>query len=240
MEQPAALQAEGLEKRFGHTIVLRNINLRLDPGDFLTLCGPNGAGKTTLVCILATLVRPTAGRVLIGGLDVRLATAQIRQCIATVAHQTFLYRDLTAEENLVLYARLYDLPQPRSRAREALARAGLLQRARDPVRTLSRGLQQRLTIARALLHEPAILLLDEPYSGLDAQSAAELTALLRDQATAGRTVLLATHDLEQGLELANRVAILNAGRLVHEQPASGLTAASFRRLYLDVITGGRP
>jgi len=214
---------------------LRSVDLRLTEGDFLTLFGPNGAGKTTLVRILATLTRPSSGRVLVGGLDVRECTAEVRRLIGIVSHHTFLYRDLTAEENLLLYARLYDLPDARKRVREALERVALGHRAGDPVRTLSRGMQQRVSIARAVLHDPRILLLDEPYNGLDQHAASSLTAILQELALRGRTVLMTTHDLEQGLLLSNRVAILSAGRLVHEQPARGLTAGSFRQLYFRAV-----
>ena len=218
-------------------VALSGVDLRLAEGDFLTLFGPNGAGKTTLIRILATLMRPSAGRVLIGGLDVAECTAQVRRLIGVVSHQTFLYRDLTAEENLLLYARLYDVPEPRERVREALDRVALGPRACDPVRTLSRGMQQRVSIARAVLHDPAILLLDEPYNGLDQHAAASLTGILQEMALRGRTVLMTTHDLEQGLALSKRVGILSGGRLAHEGPTAGLTAAAFRSLYMDVVEG---
>jgi len=216
---------------------LRGVDLQLAEGDFLTLFGPNGAGKTTLIRILATLMRPSAGRVLIGGLDVAECTAEVRRLIGVVSHQTFLYRDLTAEENLLLHARLYDLPEPRSQVRKALERVALGHRAADPVRTLSRGMQQRVSIARAVLHDPAILLLDEPYNGLDQHAAASLTGILEEMALRGRTVLMTTHDLEQGLALSRRVGILNSGRLAYQERTAGLTAASFRQLYMDVVEG---
>lgn len=216
---------------------LRSVDLRLDEGDFLTLFGPNGAGKTTLIRILATLARPTAGRVLVGGLDIRECTAEVRRRIGVVSHQTFLYRDLTAEENLLLYARLYDLPDGKSRVHAALERVALGHRAEDPVRTLSRGMQQRVAIARAVLHDPLILLLDEPYSGLDQHAVASLTTILQEMALKGRTVLMTTHDLEQGLQLASRVGILCDGCLAHEERAAGLSAGAFRRLYLEVVEG---
>lgn len=216
---------------------LDSVDVKLNEGDFLTLFGPNGAGKTTLIRILATLTRPTRGRVLVGGLDVRECTAEVRRRIGVVSHQTFLYRDLTAEENLLLYARLYDLADAAARVREALQWVALRHRAADPVRTLSRGMQQRVAIARAVLHDPLILLLDEPYSGLDQRAAAGLTRILEDLAVRGRTVLMATHDPEQGLQLCNRVGILSNGRLVYERGAEGLTPGSFRRLYLEVVEG---
>lgn len=218
-------------------VALAGVDLKLAEGDFLTLFGPNGAGKTTLIRILATLARPSAGRVRIGGLDVGECTAQVRRLIGVVSHQTFLYRDLTAEENLLLYARLYDLPEPRSQVRKVLERLALGHRASDPVRTLSRGMQQRVSIARAVLHDPAILLLDEPYNGLDQHAAASLTGILQEMALRGRTVLMTTHDLEQGLALAKRVGILSRGRLVYQAGSAGLTPASFRRVYMEAVEG---
>lgn len=205
----------------------------------MTLFGPNGAGKTTLIRILANLTRPTSGQVLVGGLDIRQWTIAVRRQIGVVSHQTFLYRDLTAGENLLLYARLYDLPDARERVREVLERVSLGHRADDPVRTLSRGMQQRVSIARAVLHDPRILLLDEPYSGLDQHATLALTGVLQDLALRGRTVLLTTHDLEQGLQLCNRMAILNAGRIVYDQAVGGLTPSSFRQLYLEAVEGAR-
>ena len=218
---------------------LRSVDLRLDEGDFLTLWGPNGAGKTTLIRILATLVRPSQGRVWVAGLDVREYAAEARRLIGVVSHQTLLYGDLTAEENLLLYARLYDLPDERARVRQALQEVGLDRRAAERVRTLSRGLRQRASLARAILHDPLILLCDEPYDGLDPQASAGLTRLLARLAERGRTVLLATHDLAQGLELCNRVAILCGGLLVHEQRGRGLAPDAFRRLCLDLARGAK-
>jgi heme exporter protein A len=168
---------------------------------------------------------------------VRTCTAEVRTLIGVVSHQTFLYRDLTAEENLLLYARLYAVPEPHLRVRQALERVALGHRASDPVRALSRGMQQRVSIARAVLHDPLILLLDEPYNGLDQHAIAGLTTILQELALRGRTVLMTTHDLEQGLQLCNRVAILSQGRIVHQETADSLTPASLRRLYLDVVEG---
>jgi heme exporter protein A len=233
----AALAAVGLEKRFGPVAALKGVDLGLAEGEFMALFGPNGAGKTTLIRILAGLARPTGGRVLVGGLDARECTAEVRRRIGVVTHQTYLYRDLTAEQNLLLYARLYDLPDARERVHEALERAALGHRAGDPVRALSRGMQQRVTIARALLHDPFILLLDEPYSGLDQHAASALTGTLQELAGRRRSVLMATHDLEQGLQLADRVGILAGGCLLLEQQAAGLTAASWRRFYLGAVEG---
>lgn len=218
---------------------LAGVDLSLSEGDFYTLFGPNGAGKTTLIRILATLARPSGGKVLVDGLDARQGALEARRRIGLVAHQTLLYRDLTAAENLLLYARLYDLPDPAARVREVLAPVALGHRADDPVGTLSRGMQQRVAIARAILHEPAILLLDEPYSGLDQHAAARLTGTLAELTRQGRTVLMTTHDLEQGLQVCSRAGILAGGRLAYECRAEGLTAGGFRRRYLEVVEGRR-
>ncbi len=216
-------------------MALDGVDLVLREGDRYALLGPNGAGKTTLIRILATLSRPTAGRMLIGGLDVRECTADVRRQIGVVSHQTLLYRDLTVEENLRLYARLYDLPDASTRVWEVLKRTGLERRATDPLRTLSRGLQQRASIARAILHNPAILLLDEPFSGLDQHAADALTGILEEMALREHTIFMATHDFGRGLHLCNRIGVLGAGRLIYEGEARGLSERELRTLYMGVL-----
>ncbi|MDI7276115.1 MAG: ABC transporter ATP-binding protein [Anaerolineae bacterium] len=237
-QRPPAVEAIGVEKRFGRVVALAGVDLKLAEGEAYTLLGPNGAGKTTLVRILSTLTRASAGRVAIGGLDLRECTADVRRLIGVVLHQTMLYRDLSAEENLLLYARLYDLPDARTRVREALEAVGLGLRAADPVRTLSRGMQQRVSIARATLHEPRILLFDEPFGGLDEHGARRLNQVLERQVAVGRTVLVTTHDAGHGTWLCHRLGILSGGRVALELSARGLTARSLRRQYLEVVGGG--
>jgi heme exporter protein A len=225
------IEVHGLVKAFGGRVVLRSVDLRVGGGEFLTLVGPNGAGKTTLVRILATLSRPTAGQVLINGLDLAENSAEIRRYLGVVAHQTLLYDELTAGENLEFYGRMYDLPAPPARVEEVLQLVGLAHRRDDPARTLSRGMQQRLAIARAILHDPPILLLDEPDTGLDQQATARVQDLLATVGLEARTVLMTTHNLERGLALGDRVAILARGRIVYQAERNAIDEASFRQLY---------
>ncbi|HSE28192.1 MAG TPA: heme ABC exporter ATP-binding protein CcmA [Gemmatimonadales bacterium] len=205
------LEARGVTRAFGAQRALRGVDLRLDAGDAVAVAGPNGAGKTTLLRILAGLMRPTAGEVhLADGRTPRDPAARRR--VGLLSHQSFLYDDLTARENLRFTGRLYGLPDAAARTERALEEAGLAARADDPVRQLSRGMLQRVAIARALLHDPAILLLDEPFTGLDVPSAARLRGLLADQRAAGRGLVIVTHHLAEAWGFATHVAVLVRGR----------------------------
>jgi heme exporter protein A len=182
----------------------------------ITLFGPNGAGKTTLLRTIAMLTRPSSGVIRFLGLDLREWDAQVRRLVGLVSHQPFLQPDLCATENLWLYARLYETPDAKSSVARALERVGLAARGRDLVRSFSRGMQQRLSIARVLLYEPALLLLDEPYTGLDPQAAQLLETLIVEWREKGRAVILTSHDLERGARFGGRVLILRAGRIAYE------------------------
>jgi heme exporter protein A len=231
----AVIEIRHLTKSFGSHVALQGVDLTLSEGEFLTLVGPNGAGKTTLIRILAALSRPSAGEVWVDGYNLAVGAAEVRQRVGFISHQPLLYGDLTAEENLRFYGRLYSLPDLPARVDEVLAQVGLLARRRDPVRAFSRGMQQRLSIARAILHRPAVMLLDEPYTGLDQQATAMLDEVMRAVGTATRTVLMTTHDLDRGLAMSDRVAILSSGRLVFQAPRSDLDEASFRRAYRENV-----
>jgi len=191
----------------------------------------NGAGKTTLLRILATLSRPTSGAVKIGGHELPKGAEKARRSIGLVSHQTLLYGDLSAEENLRFYGRMYDVADLDARITQVLETVGLAHRRRDPVRTFSRGMQQRLAIARAVLHRPSLMLLDEPYTGLDQDAAARLEAVMSSVGTEGRTVVMTTHDLERGLAVADRVVILAKGRVVFEANRDELDTAAFKEAY---------
>lgn len=232
------IQVEGLVKTFGLYPVLRRLDLSVERGQFLTLLGPNGAGKSTLLRILAALARPTAGRVRIGGWDLPKEAFAVRRQLGLVSHQPLLYDTLTAEENLRFFAQLYHLPAETQsqRIQTVLEQVGLQHRARDLVRTFSRGMIQRLTIARVILHDPAVLLLDEPYTGLDQQAAATLDDLLRDLAHSGQyTLIMTTHDLQRGHALASHLAILKAGKIGFLGPCADIPAADVPTLYAETL-----
>jgi heme exporter protein A len=238
------VEAKKLTKAFGHHAALRGVDLVLEEGQFLALFGPNGAGKTTLMRIVATLTRPTGGSVRLWGQEVGRAATSLRSNIGLISHDPLLYGDLTAEENLRFFARMYALPangtrSPLDRARidAVLDQVGLTARRRDPVRTFSRGMIQRLSIARAILHDPRLLLLDEPYTGLDLQAADMLRGFLQDLATTDRTVILTTHSLEQGLEVCDRAAILARGRIAWMGARDDVDLETMKEIYRDVTRG---
>lgn len=225
------IEVRGLTKAFGQQVALRGVDLAVSQGEFLTLFGPNGAGKTTLIRIVASLTRPTAGNVTVRGEDLNKAATSLRRQIGLISHNPLLYGDLTPDENLRFFARMYDIPDAGERIDSVLAQVGLLARRRDPVRTFSRGMVQRLAIGRAILHDPAIMLLDEPYTGLDLQAADMLRDVLQDLAAARRTVILTTHNLEHGLGMSDRVAIINRGRVAWEAPRQGLDLETMKETY---------
>jgi heme exporter protein A len=231
------IEVAGLTKSFGAKRVLRGVDLTVADGQFLTLVGPNGAGKTTLIRIIATLAKPTSGQVRVGGVSASEDADAVRRRIGLVSHRTLLYDDLSGEENLLFYARMYGVPQMRERVHAVLDQVELYARRRDPVRTFSRGMQQRLAIARAILHQPSLMLLDEPYTGLDPRAAAVLRGLLESLACQGQTVLMTTHDLALGLESADHVAILADGLIAFRSDAKALDDAAFRRAYQECTSG---
>ncbi|MBN1873656.1 MAG: heme ABC exporter ATP-binding protein CcmA, partial [Anaerolineae bacterium] len=212
------IRVEHLSKSFGVRAALDDVSFTVAPGEFVILVGPNGAGKTTLLRILATLSRPTSGTVCIAGLDPLQQGIPARQQIGFLSHRTLLYEDLTAEQNLAFYARVYGVPDAEARIANLLARVDLTSRRHDWVQTYSRGMQQRLAIARALLHYPRLLLLDEPYAGLDPIAAGALTSLLTGLVDDGCTLVLTTHNLEMAGAVGKRAIVLNHGRVVHDAP----------------------
>jgi len=228
------IEVRQLVKTFGLKPVLRGVDFRAAPGEFVALLGPNGAGKTTMLRILASLSRPTLGEVRIAGYALPGQAAEVRRMLGVVSHQPLLYGDLTAEENLRFYARMYGLPDVKRRVDEALNTIGLEARRRDLVRQFSRGMQQRLAIGRALLHDPQVMLLDEPHTGLDQDAAAMLDGLLRQVAAGGRTVLMTSHDLPRAADLATRIDVLSRGVIAASVPRAGITSAGLIDLYRQV------
>lgn len=232
-----AIQIQGLCKSFGRHQVLKGVDLKARKGEFLVLFGPNGAGKTTLIKILATLSRPSSGSARLMGQDLLEDALGVRAKVGVVLHQTLLYDDLTPKENLLFYGRMFGVPNLERRIHALLDQVGLSERLHDRVRTLSRGMQQRLSIARALLHDPPILLLDEPETGLDQHAASVLGELLHG-VEGDKTVLMTTHNLERGLGMGDHMAILAGGRIVYEEVGGAPDPARFRGTYYQ-YTGAR-
>ena len=211
-----ALELRDVSKQFGIFQALSGVCLRVEPGDSVLLYGPNGAGKTTLLRVLSTLARPSEGTVLYAGADVLAHPAAAKAAIGFVSHTTFLYGELTARENLEFVGKLFGLTDSSQRVAGVLDLFHLRERAATPVRELSRGYQQRVSLARAFLHDPRFLLLDEPFTGLDAASTASLEELLRGLHEQGKGLIFSTHDFEQGKAIARRLVKLEGGRVRYD------------------------
>ncbi|HEB74909.1 MAG TPA: heme ABC exporter ATP-binding protein CcmA [Nitrospirae bacterium] len=233
----AFLRIKGLRKSYDGVDALRGIDLDLEMGDFLSLFGPNGAGKTTLIRIMATLLKPGAGTVRVMDFDMEEHPEEFRARLGVISHQSFLYNDLSARENLEFYAALYRVADPAARAEELLGLVGLSDRADSKVSGFSRGMQQRLSIARALINDPVLLLLDEPYTGLDQSASMLLSGHLRRLHDRKRTIVMVTHDLKRGLEAATKVGILSRGRLVYLKDRAELDPREFEHAYLRYLKG---
>ena len=234
-----ALRVQGLEKSFGEWPVLWDLDLTVPWGELLVIFGANGAGKTTLLRVLSTQIKPDAGALQVAGYNQSRRPDAVRRRVGVVGHQTFLYDDLTCRENLVHYGRLFGLEDCGSRADQALSRLGLAHRADRRVRTLSNGMQKRLSVARAILHQPLLLLLDEPSAGLDRESVDMLRSLLEEWTEAGRSVIMTTHDLELGLSWAHRAAILSGGKIHFPASDEYLEGAQLRQRLAEVLEASR-
>ena len=208
------LTVDDVSRHFGRRRAVSRITFRAARGTVLGVLGPNGAGKSTLLALLATLLRPSSGRIQYGAHDAAAHGPSLRASIGVLGHDLFLYPELTAHENLEFFAGLYGLPDPRAAATDAMRQAGLAERAGDPVSSFSRGMRQRVALERALIHRPRLLLLDEPFTGLDDASAAALAGRLRSLREAGAIVVLATHDLDLAEGLFDRAVFLRDGRMV--------------------------
>jgi len=224
-----------LNKKFGYKTALRNIDFCLQEGDSLALFGPNGAGKSTLIQVLCSLLQPTSGSVRIAGYDAQDDREALHQIIGLIAHQTFLYPHLTAYENLKFYGTMYALDRLDARIKDVLDRVGLSDHTHDTVQHFSRGMQQRLSIGRAIIHDPLIMLLDEPFTGLDQQGREDFIKLIWQFRDQGKTVVMASHDLQLGLELCDRAAILKAGTVVFLQDVARISKNDFQRIYARQI-----
>jgi heme exporter protein A len=229
------LEAKGLERRFGAARALRGVSLAVSGGECHLVVGPNGAGKSTLLRLLAGLARPTAGTVLLAGVPLGRDPGA-RRSIGLLSHQSHLYDDLSAAENLIFTGRLYGLAEPERAARARLAAVGLAERADEPVGRLSRGMVQRAAIARALLHAPRLLLLDEPFTGLDPHAVEQVAALLLGERTGGCALVLVSHDVHESWDLASHVHVLVRGAWAFSGARQG-TLDEFMRRYREALHG---
>ena len=231
------LEAIELVRTFGGLRAVDGVSFQLDRGLLLAVFGPNGAGKTTLLRMLAGVMRPTSGQIRVAGETARVPDREWRRRVGVVSHESFLYGHLSAEENLLFYGRLFGITRLRERVTERLATMCLSEGTGVPVGKLSRGFQQRVALARALLHDPDVVLLDEPYTGLDAHAASLLREQLRALKDGQRTVVLVTHNLRQGLELADVVAIQVRGRFVTVEERVRIDADGFETFYRATVEG---
>lgn len=225
------LKVRNLSKNFGHLKALQEVNLDLEKGKSIAIFGDNGAGKTTLIKIISTLMSPTSGKIFVNDLDIRTNGDEVRNSLGLVSHSLFLYSELNAIENLRYFGRLYGVSDLDDRIKNLLEKFGLLPRMYDAVRTFSRGMLQRLALARAVIHNPDFLLLDEPFTGLDRSASQLLFKYLEEHKAGGGTSLLVTHNLQRGFESANQLAIISEGRMVWKSDSSSLSLEEFKEIY---------
>ena len=237
MQSPAAavISAENLTRKFGRRRAVDDVTVSVGAGEALVVFGPNGAGKTTLLRILGGILRPTSGRARIG--DVLMpGGAQVRRRIGIVSHHSLLYDALTARENVEFAGRLYRVPNPHESAERALSAMQIMDRADTRVAELSRGMRQRVSVARAIVHQPDVVLADEPFTGLDVIGARALTSLLFQARGRGAALVIVTHNIDEGLSLATRAVVMNAGKIVSSDERSSIDGATFAERYAQMVS----
>ncbi len=230
------IQVRKLVKRFGLKTVLKGLDFQVEQGEFVALLGPNGAGKTTFLRILSSLARPSLGEIRVAGHFLPGQAAAVRRRLGVVSHQPLLYGDLTAEENLRFYARMYSLHRPNERITQVLELVGLAPRRHDLVRTFSRGMQQRLSIGRAVLHDPEVMLFDEPYTGLDQDACSMLDSVMIEVAARGRTIVMTSHDLARIAGVASRFDVLSRGVITASIQSSAIQPDDLLAFYRQAIS----
>lgn len=233
------ISARGITKDFGAHVALKNIDLELGKGQSLVIIGPNGAGKTTLLKVLSGTIAPTQGTLLIQGVDIKKDPMAVKKMIGVISHETYLYDELTARENLEFFGKMYGIQKDvlEKRIDELLLMTGLDERADDRAGSFSRGMKQRLSIIRSLLHRPAILLMDEPYTGLDQQAADAFEAVLRLLDTEMTTKIMVSHDIERAFEMSDRIIIMDKGMMVHDaMKAEIANAEGLRWIYRSIFS----
>jgi heme ABC exporter ATP-binding subunit CcmA len=226
------IHVDNLYKRYATKPILKGVNLAVGEGEVVALLGANGAGKSTLLRIISGLLKADRGEIVLGGVPMAKAGAELRRYVGLVSHAPLLYDHLSGLENLTFFANLYDLQESKARVEAILQAVDLWRRRNDLVRTYSRGMQQRLAIARAILHDPPVLLLDEPDTGLDQQSAHMLQTLLQQLSDKRRAILFSTHNLDRALGWANSVALLLRGTISYHGPVAGLDEQTMKQLQM--------
>jgi heme ABC exporter ATP-binding subunit CcmA len=233
----STISIKNVQKRYGRKRILRNLNLNVESSDFLVLFGPNGAGKTTLIKILSTLSRATSGEIVINGFDIHEDPIEVRNSIGVLSHNPLLYEDLTLKENLIFYSRMYGLATEKKEIKSLMNDVGLLHRSNDKVGEFSRGMKQRAAVARVILHNPPILLLDEPYTGLDFKAWDMLNTMLSKFHNKRKTILLITHNVELGHQIGSRLAVLAQGKIAYDVRKKDVDLDTFKEKYRDIMEG---
>ena len=230
------IKVENLTKKYGYLKALDGISFELIEGDFLSVFGPNGAGKSTLLKILSTQTKLSSGSVFFDNISVQKLPDAFRNSFGIISHLPFLYENLSAMENLNFYGKLYNVDNLKERIKELLNKVELYKRRNDLVRNYSRGMLQRLSIARALIHNPRIILLDEPYTGLDQHASFILSEILKEQFEDKKTIIMVTHNLSIGFDLASKIAILNHGKLKLMEEKNNLNKNNFEQIYIETVS----
>ena len=228
------INVKSVSKSFGMKEVLRDINLDIEPGEFTAIVGPNGSGKSTLLRIISPLLRPNSGQVTVAGLDLNTKAHTVRQILGVVSHHTLLYDNLTAYENLLFYAHLYSITDYATRINMVLDKVNLTDSKDTLVRTYSHGMQQRLSIARAILHNPRVILFDEPHTGLDQTNSIILDKILQSRSAAGNTVMLITHDIKHALALCDKIVVLHKGKVEYQERTTQISYDEFASKYHEI------
>lgn len=226
-------QVRELCKDFGYLKAVNNVSLEVNKSETIAIFGGNGAGKTTLIKIIATLLSPTSGTIYLNDTEIKHNSEELRNNLGLISHSLFLYSELNAMENLRYFGKLYRVENLTDRIDELLAEFGLLPRMYDSVRTYSRGMLQRLSLARAVIHNPRLLLLDEPFTGLDKSAAETLMQYMESHRNSGRSILLVTHNLERGYHAADKLAIMSKGRLVWQSDSEAISLDDFKQTYIE-------
>lgn len=235
MSEPL-IQFSNVNKKYGHIHAMRDVSVSFEKGEFISIFGPNGAGKSTFLKLLCTMTSPSSGDIMYEGTPLRKLKDDFRSRFGVISHQPFLYTELTAMENLRFYAKLYGVQNIDERIKELLNKVELYKRRNDKVRGYSRGMLQRLSITRALLHNPDIVVLDEPYTGLDTHASDILTKILMELFDANRTILMVTHNIKQGYDASSRLAIIRRGQLVFDQKKADISLGDFEHAYTEAVS----